>query len=734
MDRNPVSSLAVDYQAIIDDVLAKEREEAERQGDELYSKPHPPATDEAIAAAEQKLERAFPESYRAFLKAANGWEHFAWGVSLFSTDDLCGEEMEGAKETLSYSEDLEDEVKAALPIGASEDNATVILLCEDGSVMRHLYEEIGRWPDMAAYLRSRIQTLNEMQQSANEANERVEREWDDDFRTADNTELVAELREAFVTHTPNALDVSAHIVADATTPNPEELVVHDDDLIAAAVDLGFVLFLGFSPTEDETLQTYRAFREVFGDAEPFKGPFEWKLASSMAFLTNTEEDPNAEPWELAIDDQGFYGLRVMMGETDEEERQNSYILNIRGIPPEEIYEDDEDLDDLDDDLDDEGLEDGEPTYKRRASFVEVLVPPTEDPAKVRALCEKLVDILPVRSGWGGYFARVRDDNVEPDPWDTVFTWCRRYMNLSPCYVDGWLGGALNRVPGCGWITVLGKPFTDAVQLDTPEGVSAHEGTFGTVYTAGELTLGDVHAGDFPHAISALAQQLESVSSTSWIKHGFIGAGGGLYFSTLATQLPGDFADHHATEGFMRRYVNPEGLLGPTPAEEAFALIERITSHLSAEQLEEYKKVTDEVDGFRDVLRAVYNAAYFASLEGASDESKALGTEALELAARYPDWAMPQVYNNLLVTYDRQDRVDDAMAMVEVALRTAEESSNSYTFHTVACLFVKAGRLDEAMHCVQRAVHHEYPLLDKLIVDDDLAALRDREEWKALFSA
>lgn len=723
MDRNRLSSRAVDYQAIIDDVLAKEREEAERNDEESDSNPHPPATDEAIASAEQKLERTFPDAYKEFLKTANGWEYFSWGISLFGTDDLIGDAMEQAEETLSYSEDLTDEAKAALPIGVDENNATVILLRDDGSVLRHLYEVEERWPDIAAYLRSRITTIEKMQDWASDAIDRVEQEWNDDFRAQDNAELVADLRETFVAHAPKTLDVSAH-VTDATTPKPEDLVVRDEDEIVAAVDLGFVLFLGFSPTDEETTATYRAFREVFGDAEPFKTPFQWMLASSMSFFAETEDDPDAEPWDLAIDDQGFYGLRVVMGESDVEEKQNSYILNIRGIPPEEIYEDE----------DDDDLEDEEPTYKRRASFVELLVPPTEDPAKVRTLCEKLVDILPVRSGWGGYFARVRDDDVEPDPWDTVFTWCRRYMNLSPCYVDGWLGGALNRVPGCGWITVLGKPVTDAVQIDPPEGVSTHEGTFGTVYTAGELTLGDVHAGDFPHAISALAQQLESVSSTSWIKHGFIGAGGGLYFSTLSTQLPGDFADHHATEGFMRRYVNPEGLLGPTPAEEAFALIERITSNLSAEQLEEYKKVTDEVDGFRDVLRAVYNAAYFASLDDASDESKALGTQALELAARYPDWAMAQVYNNLLVAYDRADRLDDAMALMEVALRTAEENSNSYTFHSAACLLVKAGRLDEAMRCVQRAVHHEYPLLDKLIVDDDLAALRDWEEWKALFSA
>ena len=120
----------------------------------------------------------------------------------------------------------------------------------------------------------------------------------------------------------------------------------------------------------------------------------------------------------------------------------------------------------------------------------------------------------------------------------------------------------------------------------------------------------------------------------------------------------------------------------------------------------------------------------------SHAASTLGTdaaiEALELAARYPDWALPQVYNNLLHYYDQTDRIDDALELMDVALETAEEGPNSYTFHNAACILVKAGRLDEAMHCVQRAAHHEYPLMEQLRDDEDLDPLKDREEWKALF--
>ena len=70
--------------------------------------------------------------------------------------------------------------------------------------------------------------------------------------------------------------------------------------------------------------------------------------------------------------------------------------------------------------------------------------------------------------------------------------------------------------------------------------------------------------------------------------------------------------------------------------------------------------------------------------------------------------------------------------MDLALKTAEASSNSYTFHNAACLLVKAGDLDRAMHCVQRAAHHDYPTMEKLETDEDLTPLRTHPDWKTLF--
>jgi len=702
-----------DYAAIIEDVLAKEREEAERQGDDSDSKPGDPATDEAIAKAEAALDRTFHESYRALLKTCDGWEYFSWGVSLFSTQQLI-DDYEDAEETLSYSEEVPEELQSALIIGANENDATLYMLCDDGSVVRHLYEEEERWPDLGAFLRSRIETLNDMQRWAGEASERTELEWDPEFREEDDAALVEDLKAVWRPTQPKTHTLE---FTKEETPAPSDLVARDEDgELTAALDLGFVLFLGFCPTKDEVLETFAAFRETF----PFEGTWRWQRADAMSFSAEEETDPDAEPdFELAIDDQGFYGLRIITGPDDEGDEIGAYILNVRGIPPEAIEPEDEDEDEVEDEDEEE-----EGEYQRRASFVEVLVPPTEDPAKVRALCERLVDILPVRSGWGGWFARVRDRMAEPDPYDTVFEWCRRYFHIAPCYIDGWLGGALERHPGVGWLTVVGKPFLDAIELSTPEGIDVYNGDHANLYRAGELTLGDVHAGDFPHALSNLAQQLEPVSTTSWSKRGHITMGG-IWFSTHSTQLPGAFADHHATEAFMRRFVDPGGFLGPTPREQAIELIERLKASLPEDERQEWIDEMEELTGFRDVLHMLFNGA-------ARTKDEPLATEALEHAAKFPDWALAQVYNNLLYFYDRQNRLDDAMALLPVALTTAEESGNSYTFHNAACLLVKAGRLDEAMHCVQRAKHHDYPLMDQIESDDDLAALRERPEWKALF--
>lgn len=294
-------------------------------------------------------------------------------------------------------------------------------------------------------------------------------------------------------------------------------------------------------------------------------------------------------------------------------------------------------------------------------------------------------------------------------------------------MDGWLAGALTRHRGAGWLTVLGLPFVEALgSLSLSDRVSVHQATRGVVLTAGEPTLGDVLRGELPLGIAEVARLLEPVSLSSWSRKGSLSIGG-VWFSTASSELPGAFAHHHVTEAFMRRFVDPGGLLGPTPREVGLALVDRLRQSMDEAAVSAWSEGSDldEIEGFGDLMRALYNGAYHTP-------DAALRIEALEHAARYPAWTPAQTYNNLLLFYHQAGRIDDALRLMPVALQTAEEAPNSFTFHNAACVLVEAGKLDEAMHCVERAQAHGYPHMDKIQADDDLAPLRSREQWAALF--
>ncbi|HVU00574.1 MAG TPA: SMI1/KNR4 family protein [Polyangiaceae bacterium] len=50
--------------------------------------PNPPATEESLAAAERRIGRALPPSYREFLLRHDGWPRFLYGATLLGTVGL----------------------------------------------------------------------------------------------------------------------------------------------------------------------------------------------------------------------------------------------------------------------------------------------------------------------------------------------------------------------------------------------------------------------------------------------------------------------------------------------------------------------------------------------------------------------------------------------------------------------------------------------------------------------
>ena len=73
---------------VVAEILALEAEYARKSDLEFESRPGPPASEAAIAAAETARSRRFPASYRAFLAKYDGWENVDFGMMLYSTSDF----------------------------------------------------------------------------------------------------------------------------------------------------------------------------------------------------------------------------------------------------------------------------------------------------------------------------------------------------------------------------------------------------------------------------------------------------------------------------------------------------------------------------------------------------------------------------------------------------------------------------------------------------------------------
>lgn len=742
------------YRSIAKEVLRLEVLDGERQGDspdEITSKPGPPASDKAIAKAEKKRKRTFHPAYRAFLKTFDGWHHFSWGTSLYGTKELSsGSTYEEDSEVFEYGDPLPKELADGLLIGFSENDASRVILLESGEVVDWMYEEEARYPDLASYLDSRRTTLLEMAESAREAVSTTEAEWDPKQRAAEDKALEKELAKVLESasrstsgkasskkkakHAKGSVARASSNGAPGTSASvkevkPSELVLRKGREIVAEVGLSLVLYLGAAPTKDEVLASFRAFRKRF----PVKGAMAWAPAQAMTFSTNDAKSADDESFAsaLTIDDQGHFGLRATITPSGKKrtDTKNTYFFNLRAIPPLESEGEDE-----------EKATAGASTNEKtpRASFFEVFVPHHEDPSALEALCYDLVDILPVRSGHGGWFAHVWDDEVTPDPWDTVFQWCRRFFGLEVAHVDGWLVAARKRLRGANWLTVLGHPFAkvlDKAKALAPfrrgatGGIARHEGRYGVVLRAGASPpLGDVARGELPASICEVARAIEPLTLASFAKSGMFSVGG-VFFSTFTDELPGDFVDHHATALFLRRFTDPDGFLGPTPREHGEALLEALaTATKNQRWLKEWRaKVKKGEEGFSDILNALYNASCGATTTD-------LGIEALELAAQFPDWALPHVYNNLLYGYLGRKRYADGLRVMDVALRAAK--NNPPTYHNAACIYAYCGKIDEAFECVRLAKESGYTDLEKMRTDPDLAVVAKKKgkAWDALFGA
>lgn len=677
------------WKRVIDEVVEAETHHAFLVGEPSVSAPTTGATNATIALAQERTGQRFPGDYRSLLETSDGWQNFdGEGVHLFGTQDYLGSVFQ---EALSICESHYGEVFSSLPqallIGQDVHSFTFFVLNPDGSVLR-LAAEQEQHPSLAEFLLSRKDRLSEeaRQQGSEIAN--IAEEWQQGWREADNEQLAAELQALVPEPLPPPVAPQSLVEHGAKRVRPASLSVHNEnDELEACVHQGLILYLSAAPTSEEIEAARSHFQRIYGN-----GAEMW------------EPDPYCFGWSrtnAAIQTRAYerYGLGLQHGEGLE-----MTALRIMRFPrmthrerwTAYHFETQQDL--------------------RIAPMVEVLAPATEDPEKLAALCKALTDCLPVRCGQGGYLAAVHGSPIRAvDRWRHVFAWTQRHLALLLAH-DGWAfryqasdnewahrhwqGLARQRHCGAGWLTVLGKPF-EAFLADKapPAGVETHKCAHGTVWKAGNLDLGDIKRRQFPKEVAAVARLLHPVSM-----------GATLY----PKKLPSPFA--FTTSAYLNRLVDPVAWLGPSDFDRGRDLVSRLAADMTPEQAREWG--CDDVNQLTNPHRlavALYNGSYHC-------RDSALALEALETAAQYPREAPPQTYNNLLIRYFDHGKIEEGLKLMPTALMTAALGNNAHTYHSAACLLVAAGKLDEAMDCVEKAVAASYEHTDQMLADDDLAAL------------
>ena len=94
-------------------------------------------------------------------------------------------------------------------------------------------------------------------------------------------------------------------------------------------------------------------------------------------------------------------------------------------------------------------------------------------------------------------------------------------------------------------------------------------------------------------------------------------------------------------------------------------------------------------------------------------------------------AYVMAWNNACIHAHALGRFERACELADGAQRFAAE--NPYIYHSAACAYAAAGRLDQALGQVKLAIDHGYDHIEKMEVDRDLGPLLAQPAFKALFA-
>jgi hypothetical protein len=175
------------------------------------------------------------------------------------------------------------------------------------------------------------------------------------------------------------------------------------------------------------------------------------------------------------------------------------------------------------------------------------------------------------------------------------------------------------------------------------------------------------------------------------------------------------------------------LLGPEvadalPDDELAEAASRVAEH-APDQLADYLgRLPDRAS----LVPHLYNASF--------PVDRAAGLEILERVLELPEpdkddesgrAAFVMAWNNACIHAHALGRFDRACELADGAQRFGAE--NPYIYHSAACAYAAAGRIDQALAQVKAAIDHGYDHIEKMEVDRDLGPLLTVPAFKTLFS-
>jgi hypothetical protein len=184
----------------------------------------------------------------------------------------------------------------------------------------------------------------------------------------------------------------------------------------------------------------------------------------------------------------------------------------------------------------------------RTGFLEIFLPQDESPRALLQLVLSVVEAAPFWSGVGGYVA-TWNHWTKPISFWSIFKWCRRFIGIDVQVPDEMAWLARGGLPGTGWLTLLGAPLINRLEIDVgalsaapaPHATVVQELPRGALVRAGEApTVGDVNNLGYPAAYAEAARLLAP------------------YLVAAPPRLWGGFYDDDMSAKWFRRLLDPEG--------------------------------------------------------------------------------------------------------------------------------------------------------------------------------